>query len=147
MPFAGDGDVTLATGHDEHAIGIDLTARVAFEQGKQTLAGHRDGDGDIGGFHKRRTQVHQVDEVLDDAAGLDSSGPSCGHRDLTANVVEVAFGAGKAWDTVIAADDDESVVELAHRFEAIKDHTESAVEGHALTEIIADIFADLVNIG
>lgn len=78
IALACDGGVTLATGHDERAIGIDLAARVAFEHGKQALAGHRGGDGDIGGFHKRRTEVHQVDEVLDDAAGFDSSRPSRG---------------------------------------------------------------------
>ncbi len=66
--------------------------------------------------------------------------------DLATDVVEIAFGSRKPRYAVIAADDNQRVVEFADRLQPLQQHAESAVHGLAFAQIIGNILANLVDV-
>ena len=119
LAFSCGANVPFSSGDDKGAVGIDQAALLAFEDGEQAFAGHGIGDVCACGFEECGGEVHEVDKVFNGASRGDVVGPARGEGDFAADVVEVAFAAGKARYAVVAADDDEGVVEFADFFEAL----------------------------
>ena len=71
------------------------------------LLGHRQSRG----FEKRRREVGERYEVGDRAPALDRSSPTNRQRDVGAGVIKRGLAAGE-WHAVVAAHDDDRVVEL-----------------------------------
>ena len=146
VAFAGAGDVPLAAGDDPVALGIDLAALVGLQQRQQRLAIEAGGRRDAADFHERRREVGQADEVVDDAAAF-AAGHAHRERDADAVVVEVALAGGHARHAVVAADDDERVVELAGLFEPLQQHADLGIDGLALAEVVGHVLADFGHVG
>ena len=134
--------MSLAPGDHKGALGIDLSILFAFEHREQAFAGHGGGDIYTCGFEECGREVHEVDKVVDSAPLGDVVGPACGEGHFATDVVEVALGARKARNPMVAADDDEGVVEFADFFEAFDQHAQARIHRLTFAEVVAHVFPE-----
>lgn len=146
IAFTGFGDVAFAACDDVVASRVDLSVLLGEQQRNDASSGHTGGYGLVGGFEKGGGEVHEVDEVVNDAAGSDAAGPLREERDLGAEIVEIAFAAWEAGDTVVAADDDESVFSLTDCVELLEEQVQHAIQRECLAEVVAHVLADFVHV-
>ncbi len=146
VAFAGGADVAFATGDDPGPRGVDLAGLGGLQERHDAAAGHDGGRLHAAELEERRREVHQVHEVVDDAAGLDA-GAADDQGHVRAVVVEVALAAGDAGHAVVAADDEDGLVEFAAFLEFGDEHAHAGVPGLGLAHVVGHVVADLRDVG
>ena len=145
--FACAGNVPFTTCHHERSVTVDLAAGVGFQHRQQTLRRHVRRVLNPSDIEESWSQVHEIHEVADGAAGLDLSGPSDGQSHFCPDVVQVALGPRESGNAVVAADHDDRVVEFANRLQSFEDYAEASIERLALPEVVIEIFPNVVDVG
>src|ERR1051326_3482079 len=84
----------------------------AGEKPKKAAASHLGQRFELRGFEEGGRKVHEIDEIVADLAGFDSSGPPNRQRLACSAVVEICFAA---WErpTIVASHHDDGIVQLA----------------------------------
>lgn len=87
-----------------------------MEDVKEALAGDGGRRLEAGEFEEGRSEVAGVDDVIDDAAGLDVFAVADGQRNVEAFFLNLGLDTRER-HAVVRGDDDESVVEFADAFQ------------------------------
>ena len=139
--------MALAAGDDEVAFGVDLATGGGRQHPHEAGSAHVGRWFDAARLAQGGAEVHEVHEVVDDAAGLDHAWPPHRQRDLAADVVQVVLRSGDARDAVVARHHDDRVVVLARLGQFLDQDAKTMVEGEAFAQVVGDVFANLVDIG
>ena len=143
---AGDFDVTLAADVDGVTGGLHLAGLGRAQEIHETAASHDGGRFQSAHFEKRGGEIGQRDEIVDDATGAHARSADR-ERDASAEVIEVAFAVAEPRRAVVAADNDDRVVQFADLGQAREQDAEGGVDGLRLTEVVGEIFAQLRHVG
>ena len=143
---AGVLDMTLAADEYGVARGFDDAGFLGAEDIDEAVRGHVGGNFHAAEFEKCGREVRQRYEVIHDAPAFRSA-PADREADARSEVVEVALSVGKTGRTVVTADDDDGVIELADGGELLKKDAKRRIQGHRFAEVIGEVFADLGHVG
>ena len=105
-------NVALAPGDHPGSRRIDLPGPVRLENIHQALALHAHWVPNAADLEERWREIHQDGEIVHYATGLDAR-PTRDQRNAHAKVVKVALAGGEARDAVIAANNEQRVIQLA----------------------------------
>ena len=138
-------DMPFATGHDKIPLWIDSTLAFGFQNRPQTAACHHLGDGDAAGLQERGGQIHQIDKIVHHTSPSHAR-TSDSQADAGSKTVQVALAVRKTRRAVVAADDDQRVVQLASLLHFVQQQTDGGIKRHDLAEVVHQVFPHLMHV-
>ena len=92
-------------------------------------------------------QVNEGNRLGNDLPRLDVARPAGGEEDPGPEVIAIGFAAGESRSSVISGNDKEGVVQFPDLLQFIDDFPTTSVKGHALSEIVRQVFTHFMHVG